>query len=111
MADETQGNVTTRDMLFRIDGKLDAVANKQQQYEIEAALLKARVEEIEKDLHNTSQSVRTQHEKTREGIAEVQREQQTISARQKATAYIVAAVVTASTVVTPIVLSIINNKG
>lgn len=95
---------TVKEMLVRVDGKLDVIASKQQNYDIELALLKARVGQNEVDIklkHDDSEEWR---DEVRAEIAAVKDEQNTISARQKATAIIVAAIVIITNLIGPLVL-------
>jgi hypothetical protein len=55
---------STKEMLIRLDGKLDAVLARQQSYEVELALLKARADGLELSEHNRSRTV----EKWRDGL-------------------------------------------
>ena len=112
MADETMPNggpnYTTRDLLARIEGKLDVVASKQQYAEVELALLKARVDEVEKDVTDTERHSYDWREEVRKRMDHIDMQAEDVRARQKATAYIVAAIVTLSTVITPVVLHFIG---
>ena len=111
---------STKEMLVRLDGKLDVVLNKQNHYDVELALLKARVEEHERNNKEALSHMRvTVEERTedsskwrdevRDRIDAIDEAAEDVRAKQKATAYIVGAIVTLSTVITPIVLSIISN--
>lgn len=47
------GSFTQKEMLVRIDGKVDVIAAKQQNYDVELALLKARVDRNEHAVNAT----------------------------------------------------------
>lgn len=55
---------STKEMLIRLDGKLDSVLARQQNYDIELALLKARADGLELADHNRSRDA----EKWREEV-------------------------------------------
>ena len=76
MTDES-GSVsfTTKEMLVRIDGKLDAVAARQQGLDIEVALLKARTEVLERERKTDKGDDDNWHEEVRLRITQVEAEQ------------------------------------
>lgn len=95
---------TQKEMLVRLDGKLDIIAGKQQHYDVELALLRARQDETEKDVKTLKEDNDNWQNEVRSRIEGLSAEQGTIGSRQKATAYIVAAVVIVTNIVAPIIL-------
>lgn len=87
--------LTAKEMWVRVDAKLDAVLAKQGHYDVELALLNARVTENRSDLDSAAKT-----------LVIITENQNIIGARQKATAIIVAAVVIVSNLVAAFVVRV-----
>lgn len=80
---------TAKEMWVRVDGKLDAVLAKQSHYDIELALVKARVEEQERE-------ARENRDEMRKSVETIRMNQQSVGSLIKWAAAIIGALVVAS---------------
>ena len=101
---EPRNGFTNKEMWVRVDGKLDVVIAKQNHYDVELALLKARQDEYDR----ATSGGENWRKEVRERIDHIDAQAEDVRTKQKVTAYLVAAVVTISTVVTPVVLKLVG---
>lgn len=112
---------TNKEMWVRVDAKLDTLVARQQHFDVELALLKERQAQSEawREAHETAErekrdAATAERRRIAETVSETEHDlamrletlrsnQEEISARQKATAYIVGAVVIIANILIPII--------
>lgn len=70
---------STKEMLIRVEGKIDAILSRQQNYDVELALLKARADQLDMQANDRVHAEDRRREELRKELREVANEQKRVS--------------------------------